>query len=72
MSYYKRLKDLREDHDLTQSDIAALLGTTRQQVGKWEAGIQMMGVDKYIRLATYYNVSTDYLLGLTDTPKKLH
>ncbi|MBO5354731.1 MAG: helix-turn-helix transcriptional regulator [Clostridia bacterium] len=71
MNYYDRLKDLREDHDLTQTDIAKLLDTTRQQVSKWETGAQMMGVDKYIKLARYYNVSTDYLLGLIDTPKKL-
>ena len=71
MNHYDRLKDLREDHDLTQADIAELLGTTRQQVSKWETGAQMMGVDKYIKLAKYYNVSTDYLLGLIDTPKKL-
>ena len=71
MNHYERLRDLREDHDLTQTDIAKLLGTTRQQVSKWETGTQMMGVDKYIRLAVYYNVSLDYLLGLTNTPRKL-
>lgn len=71
MNYFKRLKDLREDKDLTQADIADLLGTTRQQIGKWENGIQMMGVDKYIKLAEYYNVSVDYILGLTDIPRKL-
>lgn len=71
MNYYERLKDVREDHDLTQEDIANLLHTTRQQVSKWEIGTQMMGVDKYIKLAEYYNVSTDYLLGLIDTPRKL-
>ena len=71
MNYYKRLKDIREDNDLTQEDIAKLLETTRQQVGKWENGAQMMGVDKYIKLAKYYNVSVDYLLGLIDTPRKL-
>lgn len=71
MNYYKRLKDLREDHDLTQLQIALLLETTRQQVGRWENGTQMMGVDKYIKLAKYYNVSLDYLLGLTDEPRKL-
>lgn len=69
MNYYKRLKDLREDNDLKQGDIAELLQTTRQQVSKWETGIQMMGVDKYVKLADYYNVSVDYLLGLTDNPK---
>ena len=72
MNYYSRLKDLREDHDLTQTDIANLLKTTRQQVSKWENGTQMMGVDKYIILAKYYNVSVDYLLGLIDAPRKLY
>ncbi len=71
MLYYERLKSMREDHDLTQTDIADLLQTTRQQVGKWETGVQMMGVDKYITLAKYYNISADYLLGLIDTPRKL-
>ena len=71
MNYYERLKDIREDNDLTQSDIAKLLGTTRQQVSKWETGAQMMGVDKYITLAKHYNISVDYLLGLSDTPRKL-
>ncbi|MBQ6847008.1 MAG: helix-turn-helix transcriptional regulator, partial [Oscillospiraceae bacterium] len=61
----------REDKNLTQSDIADILGTTRQQIGKWENGVQMMGVDKYIKLAEYYNVSVDYILGLTDIPRKL-
>lgn len=72
MNHYERLKDIREDHDLTQKDIADLLATTRQQVSKWETGTQMMGVDKYITLAKHYNISLDYLLGLTDTPRKLH
>jgi transcriptional regulator with XRE-family HTH domain len=63
---------MREDKDLSQADIAELLKTTKQQVSKWETGTQMMGVDKYIKLAKFYNVSTDYLLGLIDTPRKLH
>ncbi len=71
MNMYQRLKDVREDRDLSQSDIAKLLGTTRQQVSKWETGVQMMGVDKYAKLAEYYNVSVDYLLGLIDYPRKL-
>jgi len=71
MNFYERLKHLREDNDLSQTDIAKLLGTTRQQISKWETGTQMMGVDKYIKLAKYYNVSVDYLLGLIDTPRKL-
>lgn len=71
MNLYQRLKDLREDRDLSQSDIAKLLGTTRQQVSKWETGVQMMGADKYVKLAEFYNVSVDYLLGLIDYPRKL-
>ena len=71
LQHYERLKFMREDHDLTQADIAKLLKTTRQQVSKWETGVQMMGVDKYILLAKQYNVSLDYLLGLIDIPRKL-
>ncbi len=71
MDYYKRLKSLRQERNLSQAELAEVLGTTRQQVGKWELGLQMMGVDKYIKLARYYNVSLDYLLGLIDEPRKL-
>lgn len=71
MNYYTRLKDLREDRELSQEDIARILKTTHQQVSKWETGVQKMGVDKYIILAKFYNVSVDYLLGLIDTPRKL-
>lgn len=71
MNHYQRLKDIREDHELTQAQIAEVLKTTNRQISKWENGIQMMGVDKYIALAKYYNISVDYLLGLIDTPRKL-
>lgn len=66
-----RLKDVREDRDLKQTDIAKILGTTRQQISKWENGIQLMGIDKYIILAEFYNISIDYLCGIIDTPKTL-
>lgn len=72
MKYFERLRDIREDRDLSQADVAKLLQSTQQQVSKWETGEQMMGVDKYIKLAVYYNVSVDYLLGLIDTPRKLY
>ncbi|MBQ8173937.1 MAG: helix-turn-helix transcriptional regulator [Clostridia bacterium] len=68
MTVYKRLRDLREDHDLTQQDIADLLKATKQQVNKGERGDQIMGIDKYIVLARYYGVSPDYLAGLTEEP----
>lgn len=72
MTTYQRLRDVREDRDKTQAQIAALLKTTQQQVSKWETGEQLMGIDKYVILAEYYNISVDYLCGLVDTPRKLH
>lgn len=71
MNFYQRLRDIREDHDLTQGDIAELLHTTRQQISKYETGQQMMGIDKYIALARYYDISLDYLAGLIDYPERL-
>ena len=71
MNHYERLRAVREDNDLTQADVAKILQTTRQQVSKWENGIQLMGIDKYIILAKHYNLSVDYLLGLTDSPRRL-
>lgn len=72
MKHQNRLKDVREDRDLKQSDIARLLETTQEQISKYETGKQLMGIDKYIKLAQFYNISIDYLAGLTDTPKKLY
>ena len=72
MNRYMRLKQVREQNHLSQTDIAHLLKTTRQQVSKWETGVQMMRIDKYIILAEYYNISVDYLFVLIDTPRKLH
>ena len=72
MERYQRMKDLREDRDLSQEDIAKVLQTTQEQISKYETGRQMMGIDKYVKLAKYYNVSLDYLAGLIDTPKKLY
>lgn len=72
MNNYQRLKDIREDRDLTQQNIAELLETTRQQVGKWENGIQLMGIDKYIKLAKFFNISIDYLSGIIDETRPLY
>ena len=66
-----RLRDIREDRDLKQADVAQILNTTQEQISKWENGVQLMGIDKYMVLAEYYNVSIDYLCGLIDTPKTL-
>ena len=71
MTIYQRLKDVREDHDLSQKEIAQILGIQQTHYSRYELGKQMMGVDKYIVLAKFYNVSVDYLLGITDQPRTL-
>ena len=71
MQFYQRLRDLREDSDKTQTEIAALLGTRQQQYARWESGGWQMPIEHYKTLARYYNVSIDYLAGLVDTPRKL-
>lgn len=71
MQFYQRLKDVREDADKTQSEIAALLGISQQQYSRWEKGNWQMPIEHYKTLANYYNVSLDYLAGLINTPRKL-
>lgn len=66
MQYAQRIRDLREDHDMTQAQIAMLLGTTKNQVGKYERGEQDMNIRHLITLAMYYKVSADYILGLPE------
>ncbi|MBR2099735.1 MAG: helix-turn-helix transcriptional regulator [Eubacterium sp.] len=63
---YKRIKDLREDCDLKQSDIAKIINTTQQQYSKIENGKSEPTAEKLIKLSKYYNVSVDYILGLSD------
>lgn len=67
-----RIRDLRIDADLTQKDIATVLKTTFQYYNKYETGVRPMPMDRYVTLAKFYNVSLDYLCGLTATPKKLY
>lgn len=66
MYYYQRLKDLREDKDLKQESIAAVLGTTQQQYSRWERGAQEIPLHHAITLAKFYKVSLDYIAGLTN------
>ena len=68
MYYYQRLKDIREDNEKTQSDIAEVLNTVRQQYNRWETGKQELPMHHFITLARYYNISLDYLLGLIREP----
>ena len=64
--YIKRLKDLREDHDLTQEQIAKLLNITRPQYRLYETGKRDIPVDLLRILAKFYNTSLDYIVGETD------
>lgn len=72
MYLYQRLKDLREDHDKKQDDIASVLQITRQQYQLYESGKRELPMHHFITLAKYYNVSLDYLAGLLQIPKKLY
>ena len=71
MKYFQRLKDLREDHEKTQKQIAEILNTTQPQYARYENGERELPIRHYITLAKYYNVSLDYLTGLIDTPKRI-
>ena len=64
----KRMRDLREDHDKTQQEIAELLNMHRSVYRRYESGEREIPVWAVIKLADYYRVSTDYLLGLKDEP----
>jgi transcriptional regulator with XRE-family HTH domain len=70
--YLKRLKELREDSDIKQSTIAKLLNITRQQYSLYETGKRTIPVNHLKTLAIFYNISSDYILEITDeiTPYK--
>ena len=63
---FKRIKDLREDNDKYQKDIAHLLGISQQYYSEYESGKRTIPIQHLITLANYYHTSIDYLVGLTD------
>ena len=63
---YERIRNLREDRDLTQTDIAKHLGMSQTGYSKYETGENDIPTQILIKLADYYNTSVDYLLGRTD------
>ena len=63
--YFPRLKDLREDHDLMQKEIAAVLGIDQRVYSTYETGKREIPVHHLMALADYYHTSTDYLTGRT-------
>ena len=67
--YFFRLKDLREDRDLVQKQVAGYLGIDQRVYSNYEIGKREIPTRFVIALAEFYNTSTDYILGLTDNPK---
>lgn len=68
--YIKRLKDLREDHDLSQKEVANFLNITQQQYSLYENGNRSLPIDFLCKLAKLYKTTTDYILGLSNIKKE--
>jgi len=64
MQYMKRLRDLREDRDITQEQIAKVLGTSQTMYARYERGANDLPLRHFVTLCKYYNVSADYILDL--------
>ena len=62
----KRIRDLREDHDLTQTEIADILHTSQTMYARYERGANELPIHHLITLCNFYHVSSDYILGLSD------
>ena len=71
MVFYERIRDLREDNDKSQSEIAKVIGTSQSYYAQYENGKRSIPFERVMILAKYYNVSLDYIAGFIDTPKKL-
>ena len=68
---YKRIRDLREDNDYTQKEVAKILSCSQQVYSNYELGQRDIPTDILIKLSDLYDVSTDYILGVSDNPKRL-
>ena len=70
MNYTKRLRDLREDNDKTQQEVADYLHTSQTMYARYERGANELPIRHLIQLSRFYNVSVDYILCLTNNPKR--
>ena len=66
---YRRVRDLREDRDLTQREVSRVLNCSQQVYSNYELGQRDIPTDILIKLSRFYNVSVDYILGISDDPK---
>ena len=71
MYYTQRIKDLREDQNLTQKQIAKQINIDQRTYSRYELGINKMPIDHLIKICKFYNVSPEYILGFTNTKKPL-
>ena len=71
MEFSQRLKDLREDRDLSQGDVAKILGTSQSYYAQYENGKRELPFSRAIMLAKFYNVSLDFIAGIISTPQRL-
>jgi len=69
MDYRERLRNIREDRDLTQTELGRLLNKSQQGYNHIETGRAELKIDDLIKLCRFYNLSADYIIGLTNTPK---
>ncbi|MBQ9166348.1 MAG: helix-turn-helix transcriptional regulator [Oscillospiraceae bacterium] len=69
MTYIKRIRDLREDHDYTQEYVAKVLGTSQSMYARYERSATELPIRHLISLCNLYKVSADYILGLSDDPR---
>jgi len=67
--YIKRIKDLREDSDKKQTEVAAYLGIRQEVYSRYERGERTLPLEHLLKLADFYDVTTDYILGRTNHPK---
>lgn len=71
MNYAQRMRDAREDNNLKQSDVALILKTTQSYYAQYENGHRKLPIEHLITLCKYYNLSADYMLGLSDEPRQI-
>lgn len=69
MKYNEIIRQLREDRDLTQEQVATILNCSQTAYSKYEKGLRELSISNLVKLAKFYNVSMDYITGLTDNPK---
>ena len=71
LTYLERLRGLREDNDLTQIQVAEVLGTSQTMYARYERGANELPIRHLITLCKFYNISADYLLGTAPNPHKI-